>query len=419
MVNQLYKNIPGTPGVYLMLDGDGKILYIGKAVNLLRRVSSYFTRPHDYRIEKLVSLIKKIDFQKTETALEALFLEAELIKKHQPPYNVLEKDDKSFLYVEITNERFPRVLLVRGKSLASGKRFGPFIYGGAIRAAIRILRKIFPFATHPPGELKTNNSKLKTKRNSSSLVVGHKLSVNMRSCFDYQIGLCPGTCIGAVDPKEYRKSIKNLTLIFEGKKRRVLAGLERDMKAAAKALEFERAERIRRQVFALRHIQDVAVISDSSVVLNGESLPNYRIEGYDISNISGTSAVGSMVVFRGSAPDKNEYRKFRIRTVHQSNDVGMLREVLRRRFKNPWELPSLILIDGGLPQVNTARSVLGEVGLRIPVVGIAKGPTRKKNEFVGAIPQGIQERTLVRVRDEAHRFAISYYRKLHRNRAFR
>jgi excinuclease ABC subunit C len=416
MAKTLYQHIPETPGIYMMLGEQNEILYIGKAVNLKRRVSSYFTRPHDYRIEKLVSLIKKIDYRETETALEALFLEAELIKKHQPPYNVLEKDDKSFLYVEMTKEKFPRVLLVRGKSLAAGKRFGPFIYGGAIREALRILRKIFPFATHEAKSTIDNKQFTKNTSKLSSSDQSHKSLVNVRPCFDYQIGLCPGTCIGAADPIEYKNNIKNLTLIFEGKKKRVLTGLQREMKIAVKNLEYERAERIKRQVFALQHIQDVAVIHDSDIVKSAEDR-GIRIEGYDISNISGTSAVGSMVVFRGGEPDKNEYRKFKIQTVWQSNDIAMMKEVLRRRFGNPWELPSLILIDGGMGQVNAARSVLAEFGLKIPVVGIAKGPERKKNEFVGAIPTGISEKTLIQVRDEAHRCAVSYYRKLHRNRS--
>ncbi len=387
----LYNRLPDTPGVYLMRDAKGEILYIGKAANLKRRVSSYFERPHDYRIQKMVNLIRKIDVKPTDTALEALILEAELIKKHQPRYNVLEKDDKSFLYVEITNEKFPRVLLVRGKSLVTGKRFGPFIYGNSIREALKILRRIFPYSIHP-----TN-------------------SLFLRACFDFQLGLCPGTCVGTISTGDYRKNIQNLILIFEGKKKRVLKTLEKEMKEVSKNLEFEKAEVVRRQIFGLKHIQDVAFIRDSEVVSGAGAT---RIEGYDISNISGTSAVGSMVVFSGDEPDKNEYRKFKIQTIHQSNDVGMLREVIRRRFGNPWPLPNLMLIDGGLGQVNAARQVLGEFGLKIPVVGIAKGPTRKKNEFVGSIPSGVLEKTLIRVRDEAHRFAISYHRKLRTASAF-
>lgn len=213
------------------------------------------------------------------------------------------------------------------------------------------------------------------------------------------------------------KNIRNLKLLFGGKKKQILRNLEKEMTAASKNLEFEKAEKFRRQIFALQHIRDVALISDSDLLPTTRHLPPTRVEGYDISNISGTSAVGSMVVFSRNEPDSNEYRKFRIRTITQSDDVGMLKEILRRRFHNNWPLPALILIDGGRGQVNAAKSVLAEFGLKIPIVGIAKGPERKRNDIIGEIPRGVSKNTLVRVRNEAHRFAISYHKKL-RGRAF-
>ena len=387
-----------TPGVYLMKDVKGRILYVGKAGNLKRRVSSYFLRPHDYRIQKLASQIKKIDYEKTDTSIEALILESQLIKKYQPPYNVREKDDTSFLYVEITREQFPRVLLVRGKSKAGGIRFGPFTSASNIRAALRILRKIFPYSTHGEGTRKQG--------------LGAR-----RPCFDYQIGLCPGTCVGAIGRKDYFKNIRNLKLLFEGRKVKILKNLKSEMTAASKNLEFEKAEKFKRQLFALQHIRDIALITEEGLGTKEREL-GIRIEGYDVSNISGTSAVGSMVVFRDDKPDKNEYRRFRIQSLREPNDVGMLKEMLRRRFRHTagdsWPLPHLILIDGGKGQVNAAKMVLLGKGLKIPVIGIAKGPTRKKNEFIGALPKGIKAETLVAVRNEAHRFTISYYRKLHR-----
>ncbi|MBI4094815.1 MAG: excinuclease ABC subunit UvrC [Candidatus Liptonbacteria bacterium] len=448
----LYEKLPISPGVYLMKGERGKILYIGKAGNLRRRVSSYFLRPHDYRIQKLVREIKKIEYKKTDTAIEALILEAELIKKHQPPYNVREKDDTSFLYVEFTKEAFPRVLLVRGhvyrprpakgeapqmrglgqagKSKPAGERYGPFTSAGSIREALKIMRRIFPYGTHPnlpvdnrwirnsPARLSLPQAK-SGRQHSHTFEDSHYES-RRRPCFEYEIGLCPGTCVGAINQKEYAKNIKNLKLFFRGKKGMILTSLEHEMKAASKALEFEKAETIRRQIFALQHIQDVALIGDNELTTHFSILtPHYRIEGYDISNISGTSAVGSMVVFRGDKPDKNEYRKFKIRTIQKSDDVGMLKEVLRRRFRHPiahgdlgWPLPNLILIDGGRGQVNAAKHVLSEAGLKIPVIGIAKGPERKRNDIIGIIPKGVEKRTLIRVRDEAHRFAITYHKKL-------
>jgi excinuclease ABC subunit C len=414
-----YKSLPDTPGVYLMKGAGGRVLYVGKAGNLRRRVSSYFERPHDVRIETLVAKIKKIEHRRTDTALEALILEARLIKSLMPPFNVREKDDKSFLYFFVTKEKFPRVLLVRGKDAAGGKTFGPFTSASNAREALRILRKIFPWNMHEP----------------------ERVGTFKRPCFDYEIGLCPGTCVGAISGKEYHKTVERLILFFEGKKKVVLRSLERDMAAASKALEFEKAEKFRRQIFALRHIRDTALISDSPVLAEGEGARGvggasngagapgvHRIEGYDISNISGTSAVGSMVVFEDGEPNRNEYRKFRIKTVFQPNDVGMLTEVLTRRFKrhgqrrrhdrHDWPMPDLLLIDGGVAQASAARRVLLRAGLRIPIVGIVKGPERKRNDIIGAIPKGVQKITLIRVRDEAHRFAIAYHKALRRRRTF-
>jgi excinuclease ABC subunit C len=338
---------------------------------------------------------------------------------------VREKDDKSFLYFEITREKFPRVLLVRGSGVvavrgagkdgkdggvvAEGKRFGPFTSASSAREALRILRRIFPWSTHDPeevGEVK-------------------------RPCFNYEIGLCPGTCVGAITHEDYIKNIDRLTLFFEGKKERIIRAIEKDMKTASKKQEFERAGALRRQMFALKHIQDTALISDNEMMVAG-GVPGapvlrdgYRIEGYDISNISGTSAVGSMVVFVDGAPDKNEYRKFKIKSIFQPNDVGMLKEVLERRFahaaaesKSPWPMPDLVLIDGGLAQVNTARRVLLRAGIGVPIIGIAKGPKRDRNDIIGLVPKGVQKVTLVKVRDEAHRFAISYHKALRRVQTF-
>jgi len=418
------KRFPETPGVYTMYgtplrlpgmrsgtlrrssreasEAKGKILYIGKAGNLRRRVSSYFLKAHDARIERLMQEVREITYEETDTALEALILESKRIKEHHPVYNILEQDDKSFLHVAITTrEEFPRVLLVRGKDLSSSKTFGPFTSASSIREALRILRRIFPWHIH-----RLEGGK-----------VG-RLQEHSRPCFDYEVGLCPGTCVGAVDKAEYRKNVRRLVSIFEGKKSKVVRELEREMEKASRALEFEKAVKLRKQIFALKHIQDIALIGEPEFpkTYNLQPKTYARIEGYDISNISGTSAVGSMVVFVNGAPDKNEYRKFKIRTTVQPDDVGMLKEVLRRRFKNSWQLPSLILIDGGRGQVNAAKEVLGEANLQIPIVGIAKGPERKKNDIIGKVPACVSLATLIRVRDEAHRFAIAYHKKLRRKR---
>lgn len=425
--------IPTTPGVYLMKNAKGEILYVGKAVNLKRRVSSYFSKSHDYRIEKLVSQIKKIDYEKTDTALEALILESQLIKKYLPPFNIRDKDGKSFLYVEITKEEFPRVLLVRGADKVEGERFGPFIYAKNIREGMKIIRNIFPYSIHPP----------------------EKIGKYPRPCFEYEIRVCPGTCIAEISRAEYMKTISHIKLFLKGKKGRLLQALKKEMNEAAKKLEYEEAEKLRRQVFALEHIRDIALITNEKPIV--ESNETGRIEGYDISNISGTSAVGSMVVFINGKPDKGQYRKFKIhpptttktaqevrvscqssfgvgvRTIPKQDDVGMIKQVLSRRFKHPeWPYPNVILIDGGKGQVNAARSVLEKNSLKIPVVGIAKGPKRNKNEFVGDFKPlhqvtdrsnsvtnknpTISRKTLIQVRDEAHRFAMKYHRTLRNKR---
>jgi excinuclease ABC subunit C len=399
-MEKLYIKLPDTPGVYLMKDSRGHILYIGKAGNLHRRVSSYFLKPQDYRISRLISEVRKIDYFKTDTALEALILEAALIKKYQPPFNIREKDDKSFLYVEITKEKFPRVLLVRGKDPVRGKRFGPFVDAGSLREAVRILRRIFPWNTHSSQELE--NSKLK----------------HGRPCFDYQIGLCPGTCIGAISRTDYLKTMRNIRLLFSGKRNAVIKKLTKEMGQASRALEFEKAAKLKRQIFALEHIRDAALITEDRIasLLDLQTAVHRkvpRIEGYDIAHISGAFAVGSMVVFIGDKPAKDQYRKFRIKTVKGQNDTAMLKEVLERRFKNDWPEPDLILVDGGLAQVNAARRIVMKFEKKIPVLGIAKGPKRKRTDIVGGkLPFKISKRTLILVRDEAHRFATTYHKKL-------
>lgn len=389
----LTKNLPDSSGVYLFKNARGRVLYVGKAGNIKRRVNSYYQKAHDSKIEELLKEAKNIDYEKTETTIEALILEAELIKKLKPAFNSREKDDKSFLYVDITKDRFPQVILSRGRAAPPknlSKRYGPFTTASHIREALRIIRRIFPFSVHEK----------------------EKVGVMKRPCFDYQIGLCPGTCIGEVNRTEYLKDIRNIKLLFEGKKKRILAVLEKEMRTNSKELKFERAEKLKRQIFALQHIQDIALVSDERQSIRNSIGDMKRIEGYDISNISGTSAVGSMVVFSGGVADKDEYRKFRIKTVNGSNDVAMLSEMLYRRLNNKWQLPDLILVDGGRAQVNVMLRVLRGRSLKIQVVGLAKGPTRKKNEVIGVVPSWTSLVELVRVRDEAHRFAIRYHKKV-------
>ncbi len=390
---KFYKNLPDTPGVYLMRGKKNKLLYVGKAANLRRRVSSYFLRPQETRLEKLVVEIRKVEYRETVSALEALVLESQLIKKYQPPFNIKEKDNRSFLFVEITKEKFPRVRLVRGTELVAGERFGPFVSAASIREALRLLRRIFPWHTHPP----------------------ETLGKAKRPCLDAQIGLCPGICAGAIARPEYLKTIRHLKMVLGGKTSTLKKSLIQEMKLAAKTKKFELAGKFRRQLFALEHLQDSALIREER---EGDT-SGFRIEGYDISNISGESAVGSLVVFVGGEAKKSEYKKFRIKTVQGANDFAMLQEVLRRRLNHPeWPRPDLILVDGGVGQVSAVKEVFREKKINIPLVGLAKGSERKRNDLIGTLPKGVKLEVLIRVRDEAHRFAVAYHQKVRSRKMF-
>jgi len=404
--------LPASPGVYLMKDASGGILYIGKATSLRSRVASYFVRPADARIAKMVTLIARIDHLPTPTAVEALILEAKLIKKYQPPYNVMEKDDKSFVHLAFTREPFPRPTLIRGHELVRlPKRgflrtFGPFHSAATVQAALDVLRRSFPWTLcRPPSPARPSG----------------------RPCFYRHLGLCPGVCTGEITAAAYRRIIGQLMRFFAGGRRSVIKGLEKDMRAAARAQRFEEAAAIRNRLRALEHVQDIAVLKREDAALE-EFIDIFgRVEGYDISNLSGQDAVGGMAVFVDGRPRRSEYRRFRIRTVSGPDDTAMMAEVLRRRFarsggaagkKGSWPPPDLLLIDGGAGQVNAARAVIGSFGLHLPVIGLAKGPDRKRDELVydrrdhelGRLAAAFRP-LLQRVRDEAHRCAVAYHRQ--------
>lgn len=393
-----------------MKDTDGTVIYVGKATSLKRLVPNHFIRPHSPQIAEMTTKVAEIDYIEKPTALEALILEANLIKYYFPKYNTKDRDNKSFLYLVITNEDFPRPILVRGNELEEGQAkkakaiFGPYTSPRSLRATLDYVRKIFPWSTCTPGQ--------------------------PRACFYVHLGLCPGVCIGIADKKAYAKTIRDLIAFFEGRKEEIVKRYRKDMEKLAEEQRFEEAAVLRNRLFSLEHIKDIAILkredeevdriksSEAPVDLYG------RIEGYDISNISGTSSVASMVVFENGAPAKAEYRKFRIKSVIGANDVASMQEVLMRRFRNSWRKPDLILIDGGLPQVNAAQQVIRHLNIGIPVVGIAKGPERKRNDVVcgTTVNQAIceicekQVDLLAAVRDEAHRFAITYHRNLRARR---
>lgn len=383
------KKFPDSPGVYLMRDKNRTILYIGKATSLRHRVISYFQRPQEARIEKMLMQVSDIQIQRTESVVEALLLEANLIKKYEPKYNIKLKDGKTYLGILVTNEDWPRVLPSRNtQKKLDGDFYGPFPSSKEAGDALQIIRKLFPFRVSCIPE-------------------------SGKACFEYHLGMCPGVCCGKISKKEYQQTVKQIKLFLSGHKKQAIKSLEKEMKEYAKAQEFEKAAKLRDQIFGLKHIQDVAMIRDED--LDGLKPIPQRIEAYDISNISGEFAVGSMVVFTEGLIDKSQYKKFKIKTVAGADDIASIKEILSRRFKHKeWQFPDLVLVDGGRGQVNGAKEVLKEFQINIPVVGISKGPRRDRNDLITDENIDVDKKILVKLRDEAHRFALEYYRKLHR-----
>ncbi len=396
------KSLPTSPGVYIFKNTAGAVLYVGKATSLKDRVGSYFQIHNSYArpIEMFIGQVADIEVRKTETVLEAYILEQEMIKKWQPKLNVDGKDDKSFAYVLVTKEDFPRFIILRKRELERdeniknkiGKIYGPYVSKKNIEIALKILRKIFPYHS--------------------------KAQKTEKGCLDWEIGLCSGPYVGAISKEDYAKNIRGIRMILEGKKKTLLMKMKKEMLALSEKQEFEKALKVRNAIFALQHIQDVALISENRNALQHISAKaKMRIEGYDISNISGKSSVGSMVVFDSMDGkidlNRSQYRKFKIKTVRGANDTASMAEVLRRRFNNNWPKPDLIILDGGQGHLTVARRVLKNFHLEIPLLAVAKGLTRKKLDryAFGNVPE-IADEIVERIRDEAHRFAIAYHKKL-------
>lgn len=398
MNSQSAHNLPDSPGIYFFKDAEGKILYIGRATSLRDRVRSYFTNDliatRGMLLVDMVTKATKIDFTETDSVLEAIILEANEIKQHQPYYNTDAKDDKSWNWVIITDEEFPRVFLERERNLEKGidyeirKKFGPYTEGGLLREALKLIRRIFPFR-------------------DAKATIAHNES------FYRAIGLSPSVT-SPEDKKEYQKTIRNLTLFFQGKKGELMHTLEHEMKAYAAHQEFEKAAKVKHTLYALLHIQDVALIKNEPVrVRNG-----FRIEAFDIAHMSGKSVVGVMTVVVDGEVERNAYRKFRI-SLQTNDDTAGLREVLLRRFNHPeWGFPNLIVIDGGLGQKNAAEAVLKSLGIDIPVVSVVKNDAHKPSHFLGDEKLvTLFTKAILIANAEAHRFAIAYHKNL-RKRTF-
>ena len=504
-------NLPHAPGCYLFSDNAGTIIYVGKAKDLKKRVTSYFQKTdHDAKTEKLVERITEIDFVVTNTETEALLLENNLIKKHQPKYNIDLKDAKRFAYIEISNEPFPRIGIAR-KRTKGATYYGPFVSAVERDAVLRTIKRTF------------------TLRSCRRLP--------KRACLRYHMQSCSAPCIGVISPEEYRVQVDRAVTLLKGKGSEVVKQLREEMAACSTAQEYEKALSLRNQIGAIERLserqsverpkesdQDVIAytVADGIVSLmvfsvrkgsltqkqeysfeavedffeeflvqyyadhppptelilpheidaalieylaerRGRSvqitvpkigekknlldlvymnielsfrrgamktgdlqaaldLPDtpHVIECFDISHLSGTSMVGSMVQFRDGVPDKKNYRRFRIRTVEGIDDFASIAEVVKRRYLRlsgeSADMPDLIVIDGGRGQLSAALGILNELDVEIPIIALAK---REEEVYLpGEMlplkldPKGMALRYLQEIRDEAHRFAVAYHRLL-------
>lgn len=369
--NQLQK-ISKSSGVYFWLDNRGKVLYVGRATNLKNRLSQYFLSNVEPRIKEMVFQAKKIKTIETKTLLEAIILEAKYIKKYWPKYNIKDRDDRSFIYIVIAKKDFTYPVIIRGKDLQkyqdkNNQIFGPYQSFTLIKNALRIIRRIFPYGT-----CKANSGK---------------------PCFDYQVGLCPGSCLGKINKKDYQKNIKNIILLLSGKKEYLI-----------KKLSQENPEQLK----ALKHLQDVSLIENEK---NLEQNNFKRIEAYDISHFSGKETYGSMIVvdFEGEY-QKNDYRLFKIKNNYLHDDFRALAETLERRLKHKeWMYPDLFLIDGGRPQLDFLKEIFEKYKIK-NVVGLSKF-AGDEIIFLKNVDKKFKKEVLdiklilLKARDEAHRFA--------------
>ncbi len=441
---KILSKLPDKPGVYFFVKKNKtevgveykKILYIGKATCLKDRVRSYFSSDimttRGPLIVKMLDDFTEVEFTETDSVLEALVLEAYLIKKHQPEANIKEKDNKSFNFVVITNEEFPMITVIRSRELLKSGiskddkgniiknvaySFGPFPNGSQLREALKIIRRMFPYRDNkcnPPTERIV--SKIISGKNqeifSTTPASEQKPGKAPRPCFNYHLGLCPGVCIGKVTPQEYAQTIKNIILFFEGGKKRLVKNLEKQMNDYAKEMQFEKASKIKRTMFTLNHIQDISLIKED-VFRSGPDNSSFRIESYDVAHMSGQNVVGVMTVVEDGELIKSDYRKFKIRDNPGVNDTKALSEVLARRLAHiEWKFPDLIVVDGGIAQKNAINKVLRQNGQNIPVVSVVKDERHRPREILGDKKWLKYEREIILSNSEAHRYGIAFHKQL-------
>lgn len=410
ILKQKLNKLPAAPGVYFHKNTEGEIIYVGKAAVLKNRVRQYFQKSRkDAKTEALVAEIADTDWITVDTEMDALFLEAEMIKRYMPKWNILLRDDKAVSYVRIDmNNDVPYVSFTRNPIDDKATYIGPFYGKSAVEKAVRIMRRIFPYYVRPY----TGNRTL-----------------------DTDLGLTPGIEIGKTTPKEYKRNLRKLIRYIEGDREKLLKDLEKTMRSEAAKGNYELAAEARDQMFGLKELKKKIVFSDKEFfdISNDKALkqlqdllglaePPRRIEGYDISHQSGANAVGSMVVFINGTAARDKYRKFKLRT-STNDDLKSMQEVIARRLKHKeWDYPDLIILDGGATQVNAILPLLEQ--LKIPVVGRDKSGDHSKSAEVKIVIPGREVLTLpssshiarliARVDEESHRFAITYHTLLKR-----
>jgi excinuclease ABC subunit C len=453
IIQKKLSQLPTTPGVYFHKNAAGEVIYIGKAANLRNRVRQYFqkSRYRDPKTDVLVSEIADIDWRELDTEVDALFLEAELVRRNQPKFNIMLRDDKSLLFVRIDYKNdHPTVTLVRRPLDDGAEYFGPYMNGLAIKKALRYLRRAFPYAIS-----RSNGQK--------------------RANLYYHLGLDPGLEDGSTSLAAYRANLRKLMQYLRGERVALVRDIEREMNRAAKAKDFERAAAFRNQLLPLRELNRQILFSDKEFMdaardealsglaeilglegpQTGQQARTFRglrrIEGFDISHMQGTDNVASMVVFTNGLPDKSAYRKFKMR-LPGNDDFAHMAETIRRRLREEnrkkWGLGDLMLIDGGKGQLSAAIKVRDEMGQsQIPMVGLAKQREEIIIDKTRSVPnldissvieaatkagayiadsEGFVSITLParspvikllqRIRDESHRFAVSYHSTLKRSR---
>ncbi len=411
-IKKKISNTPDIPGVYLMKDGNNRVIYVGKALSLKKRINSYFHSGGNNTKNLILSeRIEDFEFIPVASEAEALILENNLIKKYQPKYNTNLKDDKSYPMVKITREKFPSIRIVREKKDPGALYFGPFADADLLRRVVRLIRIYYP--------IRNCRYDLEKRR--------------VHLCTQYHIHRCSGPCEGKISEKDYRDIVHGIVAFFEGGYEKFKKKLKRQLACEIKNLNFEKAQEIKNRIFMLDALGkrfplrdertliaygERNILENLKKILHLKRIP-YHIEGYDVSNLSGANSTASKVSFKGGVRDTDNYRRYKIKYKEGINDYGMIEEVLTRRFDSEEErkeLPDLILVDGGKGQLNTAVKTLRKLKIDVPAIALAK-----KNEdiyisgekhFLRLKRDCPELHLLQAIRNEAHRFAVSYHRNL-------